>query len=476
MSLIIKSNPQTYYSAQGDLIYVVYDNVRTTPTVTGVTDVAITNAGSGLTDGTYDNVAGINVSGGGTGVNCSVTVSGGVVTSVIIMDGGSGYAVNDTFRFAVGFDHGGTGTGEIITVTSIGNTYQNFKYICEVFINGGNTPVATIKRVPQPDTLMGVFNIGDIVRNYVVANFNPAITSFHAQETGAGEWYVNVQCKFGEEYSFTEFKNITPDSTRTFFNHYNGRMLGVLTNLSVYTDKVVSNRPLINYVNSGDVYCFLPYFPSTGSTFNIVTKPYAGTTLQATNTRPITPIGANYLQIFNVSPDRINGVDASTTYYTVQVNGGDIYTFNLTCEAVYTNYTVHFVNRFGGFDSRNFNKVSRKTIDITKSDFTKLPYTVDASGNVGYYNGNRVYNETRSTYASVYKEKMTLNTDILTDEEYLWLADLIISPLVYMQMDGYFIPVAVTGNNYEFKKRVNDKLTNLTISIEFGDQFNAQYR
>jgi hypothetical protein len=45
-----------------------------------------------------------------------------------------------------------------------------------------------------------------------------------------------------------------------------------------------------------------------------------------------------------------------------------------------------------------------------------------------------------------------------------------------MESGGYFIPISITGNNYEYRKSINDKLTNLTINIEFGDQFNAQYR
>lgn len=101
---------------------------------------------------------------------------------------------------------------------------------------------------------------------------------------------------------------------------------------------------------------------------------------------------------------------------------------------------------------------------------------MNASGEVDYYNSNNVYNETRSVYASQYKEKMTLNTDILTDEEYDWLADLILSPMVFIEMNSYFIPCVIVRNNYEFKKVINDKLTNLTIDIEFGEQFNAQYR
>ncbi len=308
-----------------------------------------------------------------------------------------------------------------------------------------------------------------------------------AQETGENEFFVNASVHIAEEYGGNEHPAIGDDTdrykddVRTYFNHYNGRLIGNTTNLAAYTNKVVSTRPQANYINTGDAFCLLPYFPIATSGVAVQVKAYAGSTLQGTYNGTVTPSAANNLQILNVAANAINAsagslINAATTHYTVQVNSGVIYTFTLTCEAVYTNYTLHFLNRFGGFESRNFSKVSRKTIDIIKTDFGRLPYTIDASGNVSYYNSNKVYCETRTTYASQYKEKMILNTDILTDEEYQWLADLILSPLVYMEMNGFFIPIAITGNNYEFKKRVNDKLTNLTINVEFGEQFNAQFR
>jgi len=467
MSITIKTAPGLYYSAQGDILFVVSGNPN------GILTTTITNAGSGLNNGTYTNVPAVNISGTGSGATFNVTVAGAVITAVVVNNPGTGYAAADTFNFAVGFD-GGTGTGEIITISTVGNPYTDYKYIADIYVN--SVLVATIKRIPQPDNNMGVFNIGDIVRSYVNEVFNPTAATLRAQQAGPGEWFVSVQVKFGEEFDFTEYHDVTVDTARVYFNHYNGRLLGVLTNLAAFTDKVVSNRPLANNVNRNDTFCFLSYFPSVGSSFNVVTKAYAGTTLQATTTTGFTPTAANYLQVFNVAPSLIGGLNASTTYYTVQINGGSIYTFTLTCESIYTNYTIHFLNKYGGFESRDFSKVSRKAVNIARADFGKLPYTVDASGNVSYQNSNNVLNQTRSVYSSQYKETMTLNTDILTDEEYQWLGELFLSPLVYIQLDGYFVSIAITQNNYEYRKRVNDKLTNIEMQIEYGDQFNAQYR
>lgn len=150
--------------------------------------------------------------------------------------------------------------------------------------------------------------------------------------------------------------------------------------------------------------------------------------------------------------------------------------FNIRCECVYEVFTIHFLNKYGGFESKSFDKVSRKTVSIERKDFGKLPYSVDLSGVVSYSNTNKVYNESRSVYSSQYKEKLVLNSDLLTDAEYTWLQELVLSPLVYVEDNGYFFPVVITDNNYEQKKYVNDELTNLVLTVEFGEQLNTQYR
>jgi hypothetical protein len=120
--------------------------------------------------------------------------------------------------------------------------------------------------------------------------------------------------------------------------------------------------------------------------------------------------------------------------------------------------------------------VSRRTIDIEKKSYTQKGYSMDASGVISFKNSNNVYNEQKSTYSSTFSEKLKLTTDFLTDTEYTWLSELVLSPLVYIEEDGYFLPVTIGQNNYEFKKRVNDKLTPLAIEIEYGGTYNAQYR
>jgi hypothetical protein len=364
--------------------------------------------------------------------------------------------------------------------------YPDYKYVCDIYIDAAL--VARLKAFPRPDDKIGVFSIGNVVRNYLQVNFAPAANNLRAQKVGEANFYVNVICRFGEEYGTTTYTNIIVDSQRTYYNHFNGRLIGQSTILSDYLDKALSLRPYATPVYRNAQFCFIPFLPTDDTTINLVIKSYNSGGLVATTTRPFTPTAAssNEQQLFNAAPAAINAASPGfisdyIDYYTVEfsttnITDDSIYRFNLVCEPKFEVFTIHFLNRFGGFESRDFTKVSRRKIDIEKKDYGSSAYAVSSGGIPQYYNDQKVYLETRSVYAGAWKEKMTLNTDILTDAEYEWLEDLILSPLAYVQIDDYLYPLVMTDNNYEPRKVINDDLTNLTLNIEFGDRFNTQYR
>ena len=362
-------------------------------------------------------------------------------------------------------------------------TYPDYRYIADVY-NGAEL-VARLKAYPQPDSKIGEFNISNILRNYITPVLNPNLVSFDAQDMDLGDFNVSGTVIFGEEYGFTQYLNVSGDTGRRYFGHYNGRKLGVQTNLSSLVNKFATIRPIITTVYRNSKNVFLPFFMNADDpTVDIRLYNYDGSPGYSVTTSQI----ANdfHLSILNISPAAIDAMvfpifTEQTEYYTVEVGASGIYRFNLVCEPKYDVHILHFLNRFGGWETKEFTKLSRKNINIEKSEFGKRPHTLSDAGVPQYYSSSNVYNETRSVFASQYKERMTLNSDHLTDGDYIWLSDLVLSPIVYMEMtndddDIFFIPIVITETDYEIKKGVNDKSKNLTINIEFGERFNAQYR
>lgn len=354
-------------------------------------------------------------------------------------------------------------------------TYPNFKFVADVFVGGAPGHVATLKAVPDPSRGIGIFNAGNICRNYVSAPFDPVELTLLSQE-----WfnYMSLRMVFSEEWSFTPGPDTIDTDFILFFNSYEGRAtsgtIGVL--LNKYGEPATNRPDNINvFFNSPSL--FIPFFPHLTDPVPIIIVPTGGGFPLTTS---YTPSGAYKMALLNLCPQVINSlqpgtITPATTSYTIHI-GSRTFVVSIICESIYKPYAIHFLNQYGGFDTKLFTKVNRANVTIAKTDYGKLPYTVDADGAVTYKSINGIYPEQRSTYASLFQEKMTLNTDLLTDQEYIWLRELLISPLVYLEDENGLFPIAITDTDYESKKVVNDGLTNLAINIQFGNQLNAQFR
>ena len=80
-----------------------------------ITTISITNAGSGYTNGVYQNIP---LSGGsGSGAYADILVVGNVITEVTLKFGGNFYVVGDSMYATIG----STGTGCAISVTGVSN-------------------------------------------------------------------------------------------------------------------------------------------------------------------------------------------------------------------------------------------------------------------------------------------------------------------------------------------------------------------
>lgn len=369
-------------------------------------------------------------------------------------------------------------------VDDVTRALPNYKYICDVYIG---TAMFRLKALPKPSNGEGVFNIGHIVRSYLAMQFAPGDSSFLAQTIGNGNFYHNVQCKFGEEHEYTMYPNVLVDEVRTYYNYYTGRRVDNTSLIEQFVGKRLSNSPQRFYTLTGNPFLFLPYFNDSATELDINIKAYSANGLDSDldvdldnedidfdTTQAVVP--GSLLQ-FNLAPhiiaDMLPTPLGDRWRYVIEINGEPFADVSIECENTYIPYTLHFMNQYGGFESFDFRKVSRKTIDLEKKDFTQLPYRVGAS--VAYNYGN-VANHTKTVYASQYTEKLKLTSDHVTDEQYRWLKELVISPIVYLQEGNKLVPVTIVSNNYEERQYVNDRLTSLILDLDFGQTLNAQYQ
>jgi len=92
------------------------------------------------------------------------------------------------------------------------------------------------------------------------------------------------------------------------------------------------------------------------------------------------------------------------------------------------------------------------------------------------YQSNKVFNDQRTTFGKTIKEKLTISTDFLSDAEWLWLADLVSSPMVYVEINDSIYPVTITETNYDFKSNVVDGLNQLILNVDTGVTLKTQFQ
>jgi hypothetical protein len=83
---------------------------------------------------------------------------------------------------------------------------------------------------------------------------------------------------------------------------------------------------------------------------------------------------------------------------------------------------------------------------------------------------------TKKAYNTKYKETIKLKSDFVSDADYIWLKELIMSPMVYCSINDSdaIIPITITDNNYNENRYVTNKLSQLSIEIELHNDFKTQ--
>jgi len=355
-------------------------------------------------------------------------------------------------------------------VSSTNSADIEFKYVFDVWING--TQKIRVRQFADPTTSRGYFNAANIVRNSMTYEWFDPISDFIVDQPNvSGEVGLTYQVRYGEELSGVTTTNMASGNTVAY--NFNAPLFKRrLTTIADRANKCFTNRP--NYANTdnGEKLFIGLYLTATK---NINVKTYDGSnTLVASATVSKT---AGFYQLNIGSEGILQGFGISTTaakYYTIDIDGTETFKVTNTCNPKYTPINVHFLNGWGVFDSLRFDLVSKLSMDLKRKDFEQTDYRFTNTA-VNYLSGNKYYEGNVNYYnTSTFKYKLTASA--LTDAEWQWAADLIMSPQILMEIDGYYYPVTITNSSYTFNKYVNDRLKPLEIEFSFNSQRNSQLR
>jgi hypothetical protein len=190
---------------------------------------------------------------------------------------------------------------------------------------------------------------------------------------------------------------------------------------------------------------------------------------------------------FNVGPEEIVNNTAITSahfdlcaYYQVFVEFTDGVTTNYTefftiwydqeCTR-YTPVRLHWLNKFGSYDSYSFDLVSQSSANVTANNYQRQLGEWETGG---FYSFLATAPQMQH-YSKRAIEQMIVNSDWIKQEVQHWLVEeLYESPRVYVEDGSRFYPVMVTNPNYVKKLRRKDGLIQELVQLDKTHEYISQ--
>lgn len=339
------------------------------------------------------------------------------------------------------------------TISSNNSGNCNFRYICDVYVNG--IKVFSDKLFPDPSTGYGFFQLSRVLQDYMKTYFQASTDSnviTFASDASAPSASINVSCKFGEEYDSSltctgtvlQYANLSTSATFSVYEaafdyedfptyDYTKYLMGTASN---QTTKFLTNSPREVELTYNDSYS-LDFL--TSQTIN------ANYRLYYTIYYKDSTIGGSYILSgslgsrkryrLQVGPYDINKyydaavINQDVDYYTVQLKYNttpvsEIFTFRLKDPKDFTT-RFGFVGLLGGLEHFTFFHRNRKTLDIQRQTYEKV-LQQNYANNWSYKVGDRG----TTTYKVMAQETHAVGT-FCSRENSEWLYEMWLSPDVW---------------------------------------------
>jgi hypothetical protein len=356
------------------------------------------------------------------------------------------------------------------TVTPLPYSYNRF--IFDIYINGVMV-LREFKAITFDATIYAYIDVSPIIKNYISSTIS---TSYPA--------FIQYQVKCGvEDLSGNITTNVATDTSIAWYGYPSFSNDSLLTDLGLVSYggfnplELSTNRRRV--INSYGVYSvYFPIFKSqsyVGGTVNFGTLASPGTYSFADSTNVVGVYNAKLTSsiLFGDTNNIIFDVDGDTLQNGY--NDGLYINFNCTKN---NPVMLHFLNSMGGFESFLFSGVNRVNTNIERNAINKLGLTTTLTAS-GLDRGvvisrvaNSIIAEGKVNYNNTMTHKMRLISDYVSETDFLWLRELLASPLVYVQIDNNttMIPVTIETSDWAEKKQGADKIFNLEIDILLGTQ------
>ena len=406
-----------------------------------------------------------------------------------------------------------------IVSSTMAATANQFRYICDVRDSAG---VVVTRLKADRDTKMistipsgvGYFDVSTIVRTLIVPTKQAISLAGFRNTLSPNQVSSAYSVVLGEQYidNLTNPPTIITTGLVTGSTKY--AVFGQLsqmeyTDFSMWTNRFpalggisTSNLPLCTWLTKNvysDTYDYLSagQDPSGGNAIvsarvtyynqnNTQLRQYNVLAGGATNNAVVKTFGSGPLNIKALTSgqcsDGQTGVTSFPDYeggnYTIEFGANTTWftpaKYVIRSCTPYKKIGIWFENKYGVFESFYFAYKNRQSINVARNTYLR---NVRKSRTTTGANAS-VYEETSTTiYSGNQKTLWNLNSAILTENEYIWLQEMIDSPMCSLDLSQIYptlslsssqIDCVISNTDYNLIKRANDKQRSLNIQAEEG--------
>jgi len=176
-------------------------------------------------------------------------------------------------------------------------------------------------------------------------------------------------------------------------------------------------------------------------------------------------------------------ITSSVASYTVQVIEGastaisELLYFEIEEPCRYVQRRLHFLNRFGKYDTFNFNLKSTERRDVNKTGYKYDKYPLVSAGI------SRTHaDQAQVTNYVASQDFISLKSDFITEAQNDWLKQLIESPEIFLEwtdetgVQNYKAVEGIVGTSWMEKQTENDKLFTMDVEIKMSQKNYRQRR
>ena len=388
------------------------------------------------------------------------------------------------------------GSNPVVWSFSSDQTFQtNFSYIVEFYING---ILHSTHQVFQQNGIYAKFNASEIMRGILSSPLITDGTLLTLYESAYDLTRIIVYEQYGTPPAIVG-AGTSSGTQKIIFNAALRHQDFVNWDYQLYnssTSNPSSVNPILfltSWPRAYKYFCglnekvFLGFITNQGGTQDLRVKIQLYNSANGLIVQNIIPFALSNLLVLDVSPQNIidnstitSGDFSTCVYYKITVGNYVIGTYPGSTESFkiyidtecqrYPSRRLHWLNKFGVWDSFTFDLVSTDSTKVEGNRYEKEK-GIWQDENYVY----PLYQGEGTTFSKRAEDTLTLNSDWIKEDVQQWLVrELYESPKVYLESSGSFEPVNVTNASYKLKVSRRDGLIQELVEIQRTYSFNSQ--